>query len=107
MNIKKMNTKFFALRDKQNLVLKKLNGEDAVIPGGKFKGRVGVIESAHFFDEHGAMALIRPYNLDKGHEGEYLLNDHKDARTFWRLEGVKIKERKTILCFQGEEHELK
>jgi hypothetical protein len=54
-------------------------GKDAVIPRGKYAGRVGRVCEVSLSQDRVTL-LIHPYNLH--HPGD-LLNDHPDARSYW------------------------
>ena len=72
------------------LQIKDLEGRDAIIPQGKYKGRQGRVTNPHF-SYNGFVAMIKPYRLNMSRPGG--LNDHPDARSYWNLEGVEfIKE---------------
>lgn len=70
--------------------LRKYVGKEAIIPQGKFKGRLGVIKGLFFDDDGNILAMIRPYRLAGGPR-EDLLWDHLDARTYWPISDKDLK----------------
>lgn len=78
------------LREYKKL-LEVYNGRDAIVPEGKYKGRLGVISNI-FFDYDGSIfAMVRPYRLAHGPR-EDLLWEHPDARTYWKISDKDIVE---------------
>jgi hypothetical protein len=64
-------------------------GKDAILLRGKYKNRNGCICGISFDIENNIKMLVRPYRIHG--EGDKLLNDHPDARTYWNIYDLEIK----------------
>lgn len=70
--------------------IKKYEGKDAVIPYGKYKGRLGKIDLVNIDTDGNVRAVIRPYYLND--KSKLISWNETDARTYWKLDDSLIVE---------------
>ena len=75
-----------------DLASKEIVGKDVILLRGEYKGRLGCVKGITVRGWDGELCfLVHPYKLNnKGERTGELLTDRADARSYWRLQDIKM-----------------